>query len=167
MQHHPSQLVALILCCSSLWGSTTGKGLWPCLRHLVEDNPSAQYCLLNSGRILGIEGFSHVLTWASPLQSSRALHLLPSLKNRSVFQTSAVCCTLLSWLLMEYPESLSSFLEDHGLSIISGTWSVLFSPSFPCRSQEAPLRTDLKLDLVVVVILEALSWYPGAPSHVP
>lgn len=113
----------------------SGKGLWPCLRHCIEDNPSAQHCLLSSGRILGIEGFSYVLTWASPLLSSRALHLLPSLKNQTVFQASAVCCDLLSWLLMEYPESLSSFLKDHGLSIISVSRH-LHSPAFPFISMQ-------------------------------
>lgn len=144
MQRHLFELIALILCHSSLWGSMTGKGLWPCLRHCMEDNPSAQHHLLSSGRILGIEDFSHVLTWASSLPSSRVLHLLPSLKNQSVFQASPVLTADgVSWVTFLISGGLWFV---HHLSFQTPALSC-FIPSFPCTSQEAPLRTDLKLCL--------------------
>lgn len=161
---HPCKLITLILCHSALRGSTAGEGL--CLRQSVKDNPSAQHCLLNSGRILGIEGSSHLLTWASLLQSLRALHLLPSLKNQSV--SKHLRCAVLTcrdcWPWVTSLLSKRSWLCPSSQS--PDPCPVLFSPLFACSSQTAPLRIDLKN-----VLGGGNSWghvlISGCKSHVP
>lgn len=138
------------------------RRIGPCLRQSVRENPSAQHCLLISGRILGTEGSSHLLTWASLLHSLRALCLLPSLKNQSMFPG-----TMMLWC---WWSTLSHFPLCRRMVVYLSFQSpdpctVLFSP-FACSFQVALLRIDIKC-----VLGGGNSWghvlISGCKSHVP